>query len=87
MPDPASATNNAVSSVLSALTGSGKISGKSPNDQITINPAASEAGVLAGIGGFNAVTAKVVAAAKKQQHGEIALNFALVAVDQFTRCR
>ena len=40
MPDPASATNNAVSSVLSALTGSGKISGKSPNDQITINPAA-----------------------------------------------
>ena len=65
MQDTTSTTGNAISSALSALTGSGKISGKTANYQFTINAAAYEAGVLAGTGGFNAEAAKIIGAAKK----------------------
>lgn len=65
MQDKTPTAGNAVSSALSALTGAGKITSKSGHYQFTINPAAYEAGVLAGTGGFHAETVKIMAAAKK----------------------
>ncbi len=65
MQDTTSNAGNAISTALSMISGAGKIVGKSANYQFTIDPAAYEAGVLAGTGGFNAEAAKIIAAAKK----------------------
>ncbi|MBL9189147.1 MAG: hypothetical protein JNK23_16815 [Opitutaceae bacterium] len=65
MQDTSPGAANAISSALSVLTGTGKISGKSANYQFTIDPAAFEAGVLLGTGGFHAEAMKIIAAARK----------------------
>lgn len=56
---------NAVSGALAALTGTGKISSKSGFYQMTIDPAAYEAGVMRGIAAFNAQVVKAASEAKK----------------------
>jgi hypothetical protein len=56
---------NAISFALNELTGLGKISSSSGFYQMTIDPAAYEAGVMRGVTGFNAEVAKIAAEARK----------------------
>jgi hypothetical protein len=63
--DTTSKGANAFSSALSMLTGAGKITGKSANYVLKVNPAAYEESLLRGIFAFNEEVAKVIAAAKK----------------------
>jgi hypothetical protein len=63
--DTTSKGANAFSSALSMLTGAGKITGKSANYVLKVNPAAYEESLLRGVSAFHEEVAKVIAAAKK----------------------
>lgn len=63
--DATDKAGNAFSSALSTLTGSGKISGSKSIYVLTIDPAAYEAGLMNGVGAFNAEVAKAAKEAHK----------------------
>ncbi|HYG22226.1 MAG TPA: hypothetical protein VEH04_05525 [Verrucomicrobiae bacterium] len=63
--DTTDRAGNAVSSALSILSGAGRISSKSGFYQMNVDRTAYEAGLLRGVGAFNAEVGKVVAEAKQ----------------------